>query len=491
MSLTSAWAALCHHCDGIATGTLHEALHEFGAYSLLARGDATADSLSEATGIRSGYAALVLKLLVSQGLAAAEGANYALTLNGQWLASRPDWSFGARQRFGFARRLLRDGPLPPDLNVEEIAPLEDVPERFALQRIGPVCAALWYRLSRDNGWSDPAGDLALAWVRDLLRRTGWHDGQSWSEEGLSARPLAPQYVYPLAYLPTYLAVSRILIHGAASGEAGETVDRGLDIAFSGKVFSNACKPPVLAAVLPVFNGPLSDQPAALIDTGSGDGTVLAELYEAIAAQTERGKVLNEHPLTLVGVEYEEVARATTERRLAALGCPFLAVHGDIGAPLKIAETLAALGIDAANALHINKSVVHNRSHAQPEELLYSPPTHAVFCDPSGGRISADQAYSSLVALFRSWKPLIARHGMVCIEAHTVDPARAAGHIGRSLITGLDAAHGYSGQLLTEISVHRAASKAAGLISRSQVDLGHAMMGDPIMSVDHLVLAKKL
>ncbi|MBD8891265.1 hypothetical protein [Roseibium litorale] len=491
MSLTSAWATLCHHCDGIATGTLHEALHELGAYDVLAKGAVTSGWLSEATGIRPGYAALVLKLLVSQGLAAGEDGDYALTLDGQWIASRPDWTLGARQRVAFARNLLVEGPLAPDLAVEDIFPIDGMPERFALQRIGPICAALWYRLSRDNSWSDPSGDLAVDWVRGFLRQTGWHDGHGWTEDGLSARPLAPQYVYPLAYLPTYQAVSRILVKGAASGTAEDTVDRGLDIAFSGKVFSNACKPPVLAAVLPVFNGPLSKQPAALIDTGSGDGTVLAELYEAIATQTERGKVLDVHPLTLVGVEYEEVARVTTERRLAALGCPFHAVHGDIGAPIKIAGTLAALGVDASDALHINKSVLHNRTFMESEEILTSPPTHAVFCDPSGGCISADQAFSSLVSLFRSWKPMIARHGMVCIEAHTVDPARAARHIGRSLITGLDAAHGYSGQLLTEISVHRAASRTAGLLSRPQVDLGHAMMGDPIMSVDHLVLAEKL
>ncbi|MGV8834048.1 MAG: hypothetical protein ACOH2N_18925 [Devosia sp.] len=485
MSLPKAWATLCHHCDGIATGTLLEALHQLGALRFMAQTAFAAADLAERFAIRPGYAALTIKLLVSQGLAQRQGAGYGLTPDGQLIANHPDWSAGARERIICALSIMSGGSLGPDRRAEAALETNGMPERFAQQRLGPVCAALWHRLDSINAWHEPDRNLTYQ-ERRILRQAGWYDAGGWSSQGLHAIALASQYAYPLAYLPTYQAVSDILTEGPAT----ETVDRGLDIAFSGQVFSSACRQPVLDAVLRVFDAPLASQPAALVDTGSGDGTVLAELYQAIRANSERGKLLDRYPLPLIGIEYEEVARKATENRLAQLGCPAHAVRGDIGAPGEIAATLLRLGIEPSDALHINKSVLHNRRFRDPESRWRSPQTEAVFCGPTGEAISADQAFGALVELLNAWKPLVARHGMVCIEAHTVDPAKAARHIGQSLITGLDAAHGFSGQLLTEIGVHRAAVAAARLSWRSQVDLGHAMMGEPIMSVDHLVLAQE-
>ena len=172
--------------------------------------------------------------------------------------------------------------------------------------------------------------------------------------------------------------------------------------------------------------------------------------------------------------------------LAALATPSLAVHGDIGDPAAIATTLAAHGLEAADALHVNKSVLHNRTHRPPSRHRTCPATAAVFVEPGGGFVEPDAAFGGLVETFEAWRPLIARHGMLAIEAHTVDPVGAARHLGRSLVTSLDAAHGFSRQYLVEIDVHRAAAEAAGLEARARTDLGMAMMGEPIMSIDHLM-----
>ncbi|NNC00806.1 hypothetical protein HI113_43885, partial [Corallococcus exiguus] len=199
--------------------------------------------------------------------------------------------------------------------------------------------------------------------------------------------------------------------------------------------------------------------------------VLAALFEAVRDNSRRGYSLATHPLTLIGVEFNEVARHATQERLAAIGAPYLAISGDIAKPDLIAQQLTANGIDPFDVLHVNKSVIHNRAHCQTVEILPSPMTDAVFTDRSGGSISADESFSALVALFERWAPYLARHGMISIEAHTVSPERAARHIGRSLITSLDAPHGYSSQSLMEIHTHRMAADKAGLVRLSQRDLG--------------------
>lgn len=496
MSAATAWATLCHHCDGIATGTLHEALHQLGAFDRMARFGFRPEDLTQSFGIRSGYAALTVKLLVSQGLARLDGDRFALTPDGVWVAEHPEWSRGARDRVGVAQRFLHDqADGSDDPWLQALADLS-TPARFTQQRLGPLCAALWYHLDDIGALAEPVRsideDKAAPGMCAVLEQAGWLHERQLTEDGRQAAAFVKQFAYPLAYLPTFYAVARLLTEGAVAAPPGtgaeeETVDRALDISFSGQVFSNACRTPVLAALLPIFDRPLSEQPAALVDTGSGDGTMLADVFEAIRTNTRRGAALDRHPLTLVGVEYNEVARRATEIRLADLDTPSLAIFGDIGAPQDISSHLTQKGIDAADALHINKSVLHNRQHRTPHRRWQSPGTKAVFCQLDGNRISANEAFGALVELLQAWKPLIARHGMICIEAHTVDPVRAAGHIGRSLITGLDAAHGFSGQFLMEIGMHRAAVAAAGLHSPSMVDLGEAMMGEPIMSVDHLVL----
>lgn len=493
MSAATAWATLCHHCDGIATGTLYEALHRLGAFDRMAQDGFCPEDLVQSFGIRSGYAALTVKLMVSQGLAGRDEDRFALTPDGLWVAQHPEWSRGARDRVGLAQDDLGGRADTSDEPWFAALADQDTPARFVQQRLGPLCAALWHRLDGIGALAEPFGEeTAAPGMRAVLEQTGWLRDRQLTEDGRQAAAFVVQYAYPLAYLPTFHAVARLLTEGATepppAGAEEETVDRGLDIAFSGQVFSNACRTTVLAALLPVFDGPLHEQPAALVDTGAGDGTMLAEVFAAIRAKTGRGRALHRYPLTLVGVDYNEVARRATEARLAEIDAPSLAVIGDIGAPEEIAERLSQHGIDAADALHINKSVLHNRRHKTPRGGWQSPATNAVFCHPDGTRISADEAFGALVELLHAWKPLIARHGMICIEAHTVDPARAADHIGRSLITGLDAAHGFSGQFLMEIGMHRAAVAAAGLNSLSQVDLGQAMMGEPIMSVDHMVLA---
>lgn len=496
----AAWTKVCHHCDGIALGTTVAALAARGAFALLDGPAAAPDRLAALLGFSPGYFRLACKLLASQGFLhlGPDGAVAPTPDGRRWLAQVGRYADAARRVAEasalFAALAGSGGPLAAARGLPEDRgdPLAD---RVSRHLRGPIAAAALLGLSRSGRLADAApGDAAGARAWAALRAEGWADGHALTPEGRVAATFAAQYAYPVCYLPTYAAVPALLAGSPAAGPApggAEThVDRALDIDFSGLVFARTCKEPFLELALPLFDAEdLAAQPAAVVDTGSGDGTLLAELHRAVKERTRRGSHLERHPLTLVGVEANEVARAATARRLAGLGAPWRALAGDVGDPAGIARSLERSGVEPRDALHVSKSVLHNRTYRRPARPAAAlPATRAVFVDADGAAIDPALAVGSLVELLAAWAPLVRRHGMIVAEAHTVDPALAAARVGRSLVTPLDASHGYSRQLLVEVEVHRAAVALAGYRTLAARDVGAAMVGRPLMSVDHVIPA---
>jgi SAM-dependent methyltransferase len=81
-----------------------------------------------------------------------------------------------------------------------------------------------------------------------------------------------------------------------------------------------------------FDAPLSEQPRFIVDMGCGDGRLLLTLYEYIRDHTSRGWHLLEHPLTMVGVDFNAKSLESTARRLTESGVPHVVLRGDIGDP---------------------------------------------------------------------------------------------------------------------------------------------------------------
>ncbi|MCB8822129.1 AprA-related methyltransferase [Microvirga rosea] len=503
-ALSSAWSTLCHHCDGIALGTTLETLYEAGVLERLRQTPMSAQEMSRHFGLSSGFAALAGKLLQSQALVEYGGGIFHLSGTGKDALEHPRSFLGMRARIGQATALLEaliaGGGNEPAGGID-LAFLKDggLSERWRQQALGPLAAVAWFGLDRrgilQKFKDDPyrPADAAEKAALKIQEAVGWiafdaNGNAHVTETGRAALNFAVQYAYPICYLPTFASVPALLHTGKqlprVNGEETH-VDRSLDIAFSGAVFSKTCRDPFFDMALPLFDGAAGEQPVAIVDTGSGDGTVLRSLFEAVRTRTQRGQVLDRHPLVLVGVEVNEVARRATEERLSELGVPVRAILGDIGDPRHIAVALTALEIDPMRVLHVNKSVIHNRTFLVPEYRYAAPETKAVFTRPGGDLIAPDLLFSNLVEFFADWKPFLGRHGMISIEAHTVAPERAASRIGGNLITLLDAAHGYSTQYLVEIDVHRKAQDLAGIRRLAQHDIGAAMVGAPIMSIDHL------
>ncbi len=491
-----AWAKLCHHCDGIAIGSTVEALHAAGCFALLSAGPQQRGTMAEALGMRSGLFALACKLLQSQGMVWIRDGLVGLTGPGKaWMEAVPLYA-GSSARIEQAAGLLR--AIVHDEDAPALPETGEAQGRVWHQLHGPLAAACAFGLHSTGQFAHLlAAPQRLSGAHlhaaRVLQSVGWTtlDGSMvrLTPEGAQAAAFASTYAQLIAYFPTFAVVAHLLRQGIPreTDQKEWHVERELDIASSGEVVNRGVGKAAAECILPLFDAAdLSAQPHAIVDTGSGDGTLLAVLFDAIRTRTRRGRALEAWPLRLIGVEFTEVARRATQDRLGALPTPSLTLTGDIGEPAAIAASLQSIGLDARSVLHVNKSVIHNRTYRPARHLLSAPPITALFVDPSGEEVAAADIYSGLVELFQAWRPLTSRFGMLAIEPHTVDPDLAAQHIGRSLITALDAMQGYSGQLLMEISPFRQAAAAAGYQSRAGTELGTGMVGAATMSITHFM-----
>jgi hypothetical protein len=202
--------------------------------------------------------------------------------------------------------------------------------------------------------------------------------------------------------------------------------------------------------------------------------------------------LGDEPLILVGVEYSPTARDAVRCALRAIDAPHIVVAGDISEPDGVASALRREGVDMIDALHVSKSVIHDRffrrDRAEPGNGGCRSGSTAVFVAEDGALIGTQEMADDLIKHFTRWRPWILRHGMAVIETHTVDPRISAANVGQSLMTGLEASHGYSHQYLVELEFFRWAAEQAGLRAAASRSLAAEMVGRPIISIDHFVVA---
>lgn len=527
------WYKLCCHTDGIAIGTTVHALAKRGFFKRLcaAPKSFTVSELASAIKAREGYLHLACKLLAEEGFLIREVdtpqgiTRVALSDSGrEWLRFIRAYDHApavVEAAISFPNHMQGIEPFNRDALGRLLAVSEtdgsEMGKRVKLHIQGPFVGAVLKEFFKrgildafgrepeeafDIAGLEQPGEAFKAGI-DLLVELGWMERKGASAalslEGWIARMAVPQYFYPVSYLSTFRNVPGLIFGEKLDcsildrGPIERHIDRGLDIEFSGRVFRRTCREPFLDIVLPLFDRePLEDQPRCVVDTGAGDGTLLSDLYWALRERTRRGKSLESHPLFMVAAEYNQVALKTASSKLESEGIPHLSIFGDIGDPTGIAKELSARGIDPLDALHISKSVIHNRTYSPPQDrealLSWKASSNAVFVDTNGNLIPAAELERNLVEHFMRWIPWIERHGMVVIEAHTVDPIIASKSVGRNIMVSIDAAHGYSNQYLVEIEVFRKAARAAGLVSTESRDLAEQMVGKPILSIDHFISA---
>ena len=178
-------------------------------------------------------------------------------------------------------------------------------------------------------WNTLAGNPAsLGLVFDLLIIQGWM--ATGSESSLAhaasdhyAAHIATSYGVTVSYLPLFNVIDTLLFGNPRIARVDETgsellVNRGMNVWGSGGAHTTYFKK-VDEIMMEIFNRPLEQQPEGICDMGCGDGTLLEHLYWVIKTRTARGAVLDKHPLLVVGVDFNKVARRITKQRLTKGG----------------------------------------------------------------------------------------------------------------------------------------------------------------------------
>ncbi|WP_299767358.1 class I SAM-dependent methyltransferase [uncultured Dokdonia sp.] len=297
-----------------------------------------------------------------------------------------------------------------------------------------------------------------------------HNGTyQFTEKGLFYAKRASAYGVTVSYIPTLRRLDELLFgNPKAAKDAGDGnkeghVDRAMNVWGSGGAHSSYFKV-VDEIIIHLFNKPIEEQPKGILDMGCGNGAFLIHLYNVIEKQTLRGRMLDEHPLILVGVDYNEAALHITKGNLVQAEIWAKVVWGDIGDPDQLAKDLQDnYGIALGELLNVRSFLDHNRIWKMPEprsEKRISDSTGAYVFE--GERMSNDLVEDSLLEHIEKWAPYVSTFGLLVIELHTVQPEIVAQHIGKTAVTAYDATHGFSDQYIVEVPVFYKILAEAGL-----------------------------
>ena len=316
-------------------------------------------------------------------------------------------------------------------------------------------------------------------ILDFLTHLNWFtkksDNYQFTETGLFYAKRAAAYGVTVSYIPTLRKMDDLLFGNASllrnigEHEAELHVDREMNVWGSGGAHAEYFKI-VDEIIIELFNRPVAEQPIGILDMGCGNGAFLEHMFDVIERQTTRGRMLDEHPLFLVGVDYNEAAIKVTRANLIKADIWAKEIWGDIGRPQVLAETLHEdYTIDLKELLNVRTFLDHNRIWETPKVKTpnrISTSTGA-FAN-RGQRISNAEVEDNLLEHLKKWSPFVEKFGLLLIELHTIAPNLTANNMGKTAATAYDATHGFSDQYIVEIEVLHKIAAEAGLFSDSKV-----------------------
>ncbi len=309
-------------------------------------------------------------------------------------------------------------------------------------------------------------------ILDFLAKQGWFETRKntyqFTEKGLFFAKRASAYGVTVSYLPTLAALDELIfgnprILQSAPHETEKHVDREMNVWGSGGAHATYFHV-MDEIIIELFNRPIEQQPKGILDMGCGNGALLEHLFTVIERQTLRGKLLEEHPLILVGADYNEAALRVTRANLIKADIWAKVIFGDIGNPEMLATSLReGYSIELTDLLNVRTFLDHNRIWQEPTQNAWNSPSTSTGAYASRGeRISNNRVEASLHEHLSRWQPYVQRFGLLVIELHTLAPAITAANLGKTAATAYDATHGYSDQYIVEIDVFEKIATQAGL-----------------------------
>lgn len=316
-------------------------------------------------------------------------------------------------------------------------------------------------------------------ILDFFAHLGWFSEKNgnyqFTETGLFFAKRASAYGVTVSYLPTFAKIEELIfgdpniLRMVGDGENELHVDREMNVWGSGGAHDTYFKV-VDEIIIKLFNLPIDEQPKGILDMGCGNGAFLQHIFEVIDRQTLRGKMLDEHPLFLVGADYNQAALKVTRANLIKADIWAKVIWGDIGRPDLLSKDLEEnYNIDLKDLLNVRTFLDHNRIWEDPKEISQTRISESTGAFAfRGKRISNNLVEDNLSEHLAKWSPYVKKFGLLLIELHTINPVLTAKNIGRSAATAYDATHGFSDQYIVEIDVFNKVAAEVGLFSDPKI-----------------------
>lgn len=300
-------------------------------------------------------------------------------------------------------------------------------------------------------------------ILDFLYYLGWftksNEHYKFTNKGFFFARRSSAYGVTVSYIPTFRRAEELIfgnanmLRSSIPNTVEIHVDREMNVWGSGGAHSAYFKK-IDEIIIALFNKPIEEQPKGILDMGCGNGAFLIHLFEVIEQRTKRGSVLEEHPLFLVGVDYNKAALKVTRSNLVKADIWAKVIWGDIGNPKQLQEDiLENYNIKLSDLLNVRTFLDHNRPWSQPIHLnskRISTSTGAFAF--RGKRLNNSVVEQNLKEHFEKWAPYIKKFGLLLIELHTINPKITAANLGLTAATAYDATHGFSDQYILELDV---------------------------------------
>lgn len=290
-----------------------------------------------------------------------------------------------------------------------------------------------------------------------------------TDKGLFYAKRASAYGVTVSYLPMFRKIKDLLngnsslLRDIPEGSPELHVDREMNVWGSGGAHGSYFKK-VDEIIISIFNKPIEEQPKGIVDMGCGNGAYLQHLFEVIEQRTLRGKLLEEHPLFLVGADYNQAALKVSRSNLIAANIWAKVIWGDIGRPDLLAKDLIEnYNIELEDLLNVRTFLDHNRIWEEPKKVISNRQSTSTGAFAHRGKhLSNIEVESNLLEHFQKWAPYVKKFGLLVIELHTISPKLTASNLGRTAATAYDATHGFSDQYILEVEAFKQIASEAGL-----------------------------
>jgi len=274
------------------------------------------------------------------------------------------------------------------------------------------------------------------------------------------------YGVTVSYLNTLISIPKLLTDMPdfiwnRSKDGHEThINRAMNVWGSGGAHKNYFNK-IDKIIINIFNQEIEKQPLGVIDVGCGDGTFLKHIYNIIINKTIRKKHIKTHPLILIGTDINEKARMSSKETLKDIKS--FIIPGNISKPAEINKLInKKYNLELENFINCRTFLDHNRIFEKPKTII----NHQIYSSGNfcfkGDLISSHDLISNFIIHMKSWKPYIAKFGLIIIELHTLNPKITKNHLGETLACAYDATHGYSDQYLIEYQIFKECLEYIGL-----------------------------